>query len=832
MDAKKGSPSLIGRERQIEELLKILDDVKDGKGKTVFVSGEPGIGKTSLIEGLISDTDDDDFFVIEGACRYDEPTPYQPIKEAWMDSGKEDLKGLISIKKGEDIEDKEMLDAYRNVAFYDNAQQLKRVSSEKPIIFFLDDMHLGDQGTLNLFHYLADRLQNDPIMFIGTYCPGDAVTGTPFIDMKQQMSRKKLFQEIELLPLNKDETGEMIRILTGLDDISDEFIDKVHEITEGLPLFIQESVIHIRGEEVDREDFEIPLLIHDVIERRIHRLSLEAREILQFGAVVGEKIPYVMLENVYDLDEFELLDHVDGLIENRLWCEGEDTENFYFSHNIVRNIVYEGIGKWIERVRLHQQVAEAMGNIHDDKRYNVLAYHLRGAERYDEAVKMYVKAGEEAKEVYSYEDAVEMYKEALSIFDTGTDVSTDKASILESLAEAYRLMGMYKKCRDSLNRGIQHLSNFDKEQRFYRKISESLKEQGEYERALEIAEGRLTFKEKDTLETCRLLSIKGWCLLFVGDHNGAVEAFEREREVAEEIGRDEEIAQAFHNLGSVYIKVGDFKNALNNLNTAKSIWEDIEDVQGLSKTLNNIAGLNSFTGNQDKALEQYSRCLELYKEKGNKPMEGKLYNNIGVIYYKKGQLEKAVEVLNEGLDITRQVDGRSSEANFLVNLGQVYIDMGELEEAEKHLDRGLELSEELEYLSGMIFARSILAQLKLEMDKIDEAEGYIEDVVRLSTKFGVKREEGIGKYLKGNLLRDREEWDGAVSMYEEALQLFERLGTLDYKGEVLYEYGVLCERVGEVDKAVEFIEQALDIFEDWGMDLRADRCREKLDEYS
>jgi len=836
MDAKKESPSLVGRERQIEELLKILDDVKDGKGKTVFVSGEPGVGKTSLIERLIEETRKDKFLILKGVCRYDDHSPYGPIKEAWIDSEQEDLKDLISVKKNKDIKDKEMLDAYRNVAFYETAEQVKSISIERPVLFFLDDMHWADQGTINIFHYLADRLQNNPVLLIGTYCPGDAVSGTAFIGMKQMMSRKKLFHKLELEPLDLEDTRSLIKTLTGFDDISEEFVNMVHETTEGNPLFIKEGILQMshegifkKGGEPEIEKFEHPILIEEVVERRINRLDIETRELLQFGAVVGNRVPYILLENISDLDEFDMLNAVDDLIENRLWYEGEHSEDFYFSHNILRDIVYKGIGRWLERKRLHRRVAEAIGKLYKNERHHLLAYHLQMAEDYEKAVKNYIKAGKKAEEVYSHEDAVDMYKEALSLYKNNPHVKVDKIWISERIADAYNLMGRYDESREYLNKAMKEAVEEEEQLRLYRKIAESFSEQGEYDDALSLI-NEITAPDKDSPEAPRILGIKGWSLMNMGDYPEAKETFEEERFLAEKIGADKEIAQAFHNLGSMSLMLGRYEKALDHLDKAMDIWEETEYIKGLSKSLNNLAGLNSFIGDLDKALEQYNECLDLYREMENIPLEGKVLNNIGVIYYKKGRLEKAANILKKGLDIAKKVGGRSSRCNLLINLGQVYKDLGDEEMAEEYLHRALTESERLDYINGRLFSRSILAQLKIESGELEEAEEYVDKVIEISSEMGVKRDQGIGTYLKGSILREKERWDEAEEKYLEALEIFDKLNALDYKGETLYEYGISCERKGDKERASELIGEALQIFEKRGMDMWVQRCRKRLDE--
>ncbi len=838
MEVKEETASLVGRDKEMRELFDILNSVKEGDGNTVFISGEPGVGKTKLVEELVHEVHEDDFLVIKGTCRYDNPTPYKPIEEAFIDSGKESLGCLLSVKKDENIESKEMRDAYRNVAFYDTAQHVKKISYKVPVIFFLDDMHWADQGTLNLFHYLSDRLQNHPVLFIGTYCPGDALSDTAFMVIKRHMSRKKLFLEMELSPLDKGGTGRMIKMLTDLDHISEEFVNEVHEITEGKPLFIKEGILNMMDENTFREDernvskdFKLPFLMEDVINRRIYRLGYEARELLQFGAVFGKKVPYDLLKNISELGEFEILDAVDEMIENRLWCEDDKSDVFYFSHNIVRNIVYEGIGRWVERKRLHQKTAETLDKLYKgDQKYNVLAYHLCEAENYSAAVKNYIKAGKKAEEVYSHEDAVEMYQKALSIFEKCSDFEFEKIKILERMADGYNLMGMYGESRKQLYKALEEVCEKEEERRIYRKIANSLSEQGEYEEGLELLNERPYLIKKDTLETSRLLGVRAWCLLFTGRYEEAMECFEQGKSIAEEIGDDKEIAQAFHNLGSMYLSLGDYDKAFNNFDKALDIWRKIEDNKGFSDSLNNLAGLNSFIGNLNKALEQYYECLNLYKEMGHMPNESMVLNNIGVILHKKGALKKAVESLQEALKLSKKISRRSTICNTLISLGHVYKDMDERVMAESYLEKGMKESDKMEYMTGKLLSRVILAQLKLEIDELDKARDYIESVNKLSSDIGVKREEAISTYLEGSLLREEEQWREAEDKYQKALEEFDDIGEQYYVGKTLYDYGLMCQRKGDNEKASKLVQESLKLVERRGMKMWAKKCRNKLAE--
>jgi len=293
------SNELVGRETEIQNLLEILEDVITGVSKTVFISGEPGVGKTSLVNVLMDEAKDKGFLVLKGICTADDSTPYRPLQEAWRDSGDPSLEKLGFEKSEESFDDKNMLDASKNAAFFETTGNLRKVSTEKPVLVVLEDMHWADSGTLNLFHYLADRLADSPILFVGTYCPGDAVPGSGFIEMKRQMSRKNLFTEIEIGPFDVDSTESLLELLTGMEEVPNEFVDKVHEDSEGNPLFIKEGIIQMRDEGLLFDEdgsfiydgFELPMLIQDVIEKRIFRLKIDLEIYFKWAVLLGGRYP-------------------------------------------------------------------------------------------------------------------------------------------------------------------------------------------------------------------------------------------------------------------------------------------------------------------------------------------------------------------------------------------------------------------------------------------------------------------------------------------------------------------------------------------------------------
>ncbi len=845
-EEKSKDEIFVGREEELDELYKTLDSVAAQGCQTVFIIGEPGLGKTKFVHRFKEKAEKEGYIFLKGSCRYETSRPYRPLQRAFADSGKEDLKSLALMNRESDqeIEDKNMFEAQRSAAFYETTEQLKEVALEQPLVICLDDIHWADQGTLQLFHYMADRLDESPILFLATYRPGDALPGTPFIDTLQKMGRKHLYDEIELEPLEMEQTEEMIKELTRMEEVPEDFIQTIHEKTKGNPLFIKETVQQMMVEGTIKpesgqypdssRDVEIPDLIQDVIERRVFRLDDESREILQVGSVIGLEVPFPLLKQSSDMEDLDLLNNIDSLIETRLWEEGKEGDTFYFCHELILDTIHKGIGKWVEKRRIHRKVAEAMKDVYEDDiedRYPSLAYHHREAEEFSKALDYYMKSGMKAEKVYAHEDAVEMYKKAIKVSQRLQEDEIDRLEILERMAKAYVLMGEYEEGREKLYSGLDYTSTLMDEQRIYRKVANSWLEQGQYEKALELVDKGLQIEtEDDKTERCRLLGKKGWALMQRGEFEEAEDAFEEERNVAEEIENRKEIAQAYHDLGTLAIQEGDYDKGRERLEEARVIRQELEDLKGLYQTLNNLSVVHTYRSQLDEALEKYEKALEINEKMDNKAAMGGVLSNIGVIYYKKGEFEQALDYLQRGLESARKVGNKYVMSTSFIDLGQVYLAEDELEKASRYVDNSLEISDEIDNKEHEIIGRYIAAEVELKKGEIEDSEREAKKALKIATEIGAKREEGMSRQVLGMVQREKGSWDEAIDNFESSIDIFESLGTSGRQARSLYEYGILWKLKGEDSKAADHIQRALEIFEEGQMKYWVERCEEALKE--
>jgi predicted ATPase len=180
-------PVLVGRDKEIEQLMRCFDSALNGKGITVFICGEAGIGKTRLVNEFLGLSRKTGAKILKGWCLSEAAIPYFPFIEAFnfylstmndtpMKKAMTKHLGITGWLRGPEVfresDTRELLSTpgiERDRTFEATATALLRLSSDKPVILFLDDLHWADHLSLALIHYVTRRCRNSHLLILGTY---------------------------------------------------------------------------------------------------------------------------------------------------------------------------------------------------------------------------------------------------------------------------------------------------------------------------------------------------------------------------------------------------------------------------------------------------------------------------------------------------------------------------------------------------------------------------------------------------------------------------------------------------------------------------------------
>ncbi|MGC9060184.1 MAG: BREX system ATP-binding domain-containing protein, partial [Thermoplasmata archaeon] len=177
--AERFPKNLVGREKELEFLKQKLEEAREGRGSTVLIAGESGVGKTRLAEEFAEICEKEGFAVLFSFCIGETEPPYLPVDTALKNYAKNiarnesqayiplGLSGFMELEieerspKGVERERTRMLEYL--------LRQFIAISRKQPVLFVIDDLHLADSATLAFFHYLARNIRKEKILAIGTY---------------------------------------------------------------------------------------------------------------------------------------------------------------------------------------------------------------------------------------------------------------------------------------------------------------------------------------------------------------------------------------------------------------------------------------------------------------------------------------------------------------------------------------------------------------------------------------------------------------------------------------------------------------------------------------
>jgi class 3 adenylate cyclase len=456
-------PVVVGRAAESARFVEALTAAKAGKGQTVVLGGEAGVGKSAFVRRAQERATSDGFRMLLGLTHQsDAGLPYAPfissVRSGFRGLDRDEL-GRVLQRSAPDLaqlfpelgrlgraETTTGIERHRlAVAF----QHLFRAfAREAPVLLVLEDLHWADEASLELLQHLARELRDARIAILATYRSDEMHRRHPLLRSLAELQRERVTNEISLKRLTPDETQEVIRATFAQSDpnvrISDEFRDAIHARSEGNPFFTEEllkAVVESGGVYFDTQtgwqrkpidQLEIPGSIREAVRARVERLSDDARQTLAAASVIGQRFAFDVLRAVRGVDDAVLEAHIRQLIDEQLTNEvAGGRDEYAFRHALTREVVYDDL-LVRERKRLHRGVADALAAARDTEP-SLLAHHLLAAGEPARAVPALIDAADRAMRADAPREAAAHYARVVEIGLPDAELS----AIVEKQAEAY-----------------------------------------------------------------------------------------------------------------------------------------------------------------------------------------------------------------------------------------------------------------------------------------------------------------------------------------------------------------------------------------------------------
>lgn len=413
---------------QMDVLREAVLAAAGGRGSLVFVTGEPGIGKTTAAQEAAAAAAEAGTQVLWAACWQDDATAHAPWRSVLSDLG-EAASSALSVLSGAEQLDPTAATAARASAYLRVVDALTSLARQRPILLVLDDLHWADEGTVRLLAALRGRLPASPMLVVGTYRDNEVAADSPLAAIATASDR------IALAPLGHPEVAAVVEGVVGQPP-DDHTVADVVRRTGGNPFLVVQVSRLLAGGQRD----EMPAGARDVLGRRLAALAPEVRTALSAGAVLGGPFRPSTVASVIGIDAAATLDALDAAAAARVLQPSSSPGEWEFVHDLFRQAALHGLPS-AHKVQLHRAAASALIALSADPA--TIAHHLVSAATGPdlEAATWAMRAADAALDAFAWEDAAVQAEHALALLPSGADADDLRAEAWLTFGHARLLAG-------------------------------------------------------------------------------------------------------------------------------------------------------------------------------------------------------------------------------------------------------------------------------------------------------------------------------------------------------------------------------------------------------
>jgi len=840
--------SLIGRGKESDRLREHLEQATGGEGALVLVAGEAGVGKTCLVDGLSTSTDD---LVLRGAASQDTTPAYGPVSGALRSY-------LRSVPDG--LGDCGPLGDHLRVLLPElgppppgvSPASLREavlcafaaLSDGHGALIVLDDLQWSDAATLEMLAELGPALRELPLLLVGAYRSDELPRDHPLRRMRNELRRAGALAEITLEPLDATETAELVeRALGGAPSTA--LVRAIYDRSQGLPFFVEElaGALGAEGrlqagaaglELAEGSEVAVPDTVRDAVLLRTADLSPAGQTAAEVAAVAGERFD---LEAIVELVGEE---GVGDLLDHALVIEGADATGS-FRHALVRESLYRDV-PWLQRRSLHRRLAERLeaGGAPGVE----VATHWLGAHEEARARTHLLRAAEDFHSVHAYRDAATMARRALELWpeDEAVDerlialerqaVCAELAGELADAARAWREISSLHRERD---RGRELADSQRRLGRVYAiqgdragalealviaadafaasgepaeaaaarlTASDYLQFAGRHAASLELSRraGEEARKAERLDLQSRAMATEGVVLAKRGDFAPGLELVQRALSLALEHGLTTEAADAYQRLGSTFETAGDYASARDALDSALDLCQVAGDSGPEAGCVACMAYVLRELGDWPQAVELSRQLIGSHEGDGVRTVADGVLGSIQAL---RGELGPARKALSSCFDSARRLDILSMQVDCAASLAIVADYDSDSPAALEHCHFLLSRWEESEDHHYAVWALRVAACLFAEADLRDEAHACAQGLTRIASTSGHADALAALAHALGETALADGEAELAAEQLGRAVELHRSLRIPAERAQILHRAGIALAAAGDRETAIE-----------------------------
>jgi class 3 adenylate cyclase/tetratricopeptide (TPR) repeat protein len=811
--------SFVGREEDLAILARCSERAFAGAGQFVLIVGEPGIGKSRLVEEFRSQLAERPHSWIEwSSSQLLQNTPLHPVlgwgrarfggPEVAPERRLAELESILAALTLDPATHAPLLAPLVDIPV--SPERLPNLSPEEirrrqlaamvewaiagarnqPLVLVLEDLQWFDPTSIDLVHALSDRCAEAPILLLAT-------ARLEFRPPRRSQPHHKV---ISLAPLDEAQVQRIIAELAVRRTLSADVMNRVSERAGGVPLFVEEvtRLLLERGQPGGLQ--AIPPTLQQSLVARLDRLD-EAREVAQIGAVLGRDFTYTLLRAVGGIDDPALQSALDRLADADLViAEGAGSQaNYRFKHALIQDAAYESLLK-SSRQALHRRAAEILVGQPEAAAAEpeVIAHHFTQAGLDELAIEWWGKAGDQALRRSAFQEAIAHLGRAIAMADKAGERA---AAAAISTAEASRRV----------------------------KLQNDYAKAALWSRGFAADETKAAFERTSALAARAELPAERFSALYGrffwswsrGEFRAAHDIAERFLREAEAEGRIAEAQAAHSALGQACLQLGDLREARTQLELGLSRLEEsgseIREKFGLDAGASARAVL-AFTmwlaGDLPRARELIQEATRLAGELGHPPTTASVLLYKIAIETARNDFESVVVDAGNFLKISQQ-----HSMGYYVALSRLYLSWGRTQQA--NTQRGFDdfrksLADYRDQGNRVIVPGFLgaLARLEAAAQNYERALALIDEALVMSQEGGDQLYDSNLHRLRGNLLLKRDPANPAQTeeAFKTALAIAKQQGARSFELLASFALAKLYQSTGRLVEAHTVLSPALEGF--------------------
>lgn len=860
------STAFVGREPELQKLEEFLEHAIGGAGRIVFITGEPGIGKTSFSDEFLrrARASYPTVLISRGRCveQYGTGEAYLPFLEAvgaLLDGpGRErlasvmrtyaptwcsQLPGAFASTGSLERLQQETIGATKERMMREMGDALGTFAISTPMVLLLEDLHWADPSSVDLLGHLGQRINNQRLLIVGTFRPEDIErTNHPLKSYKAEMQSHRLCEEVALSSLAPHHIAEYLNATFVPNDFPPEFATLIHDKTEGHPLFATNLLQYLSergdigrinahwslGRPLVELDLEAPESVRGMISKKIDVLAEEERRTLQYASVEGTEFLSTVVASLLDVDEVDLEERLANLQKTHRLIEtlGEEelpdgslATRYRFSHALFQNFLYSDLVAK-RRVLLHRQAGEQLLRRYGKRAAHwatQLALHFERGRDFPLAIQNLLQAGNNATTLYANSEAADHYTRALGLVE-----KLPEEDRTEALATLYQKRGAVNmalsRFSDSVNDYTKML-NYQELLGAPEKQAEALNalaltlffshrlEEMETRANEAVAAAKRAGSELLRLHTMALMALKHLCY---GELDEAKPRLDELVETSRALNQKPTLAAGLIWRGCLYFFQTEYDRTIEVEVEGRQLASELRDGFLLLTSMFFLGLSKANMGQMSDALATLDEAMRMARRNGDLFWHPRMPNCIGWIHRELQDFEGAFKFDQEGLEIGHQCHVLEAEANSLINLGIDHTHAGNSEETMSAFQKAGDIFERDAWFRWRYNIRlhAAMAEHSLKRGDLGKSSEITEQLLEMATKYEVHKYIAVAHKLLGQIAIVKGEMERAQNEFTSAQNELERYPVPVIAWRIERELGRLNSARGDVVAAEKAFERA------------------------